>query len=150
MIIEITDKNGFQADGTALPTDELVVTYGSELGTPKTIIWYCDQAAKGVYSGDTINGGFTNAALILLYNGMPEGEWYVTIENTDGITYVSESVIVDLEDVAIMSDVSIENDYETADAGGLDIDDETGKAILNVTFNKDYSGKLYVVNSKYE
>ena len=48
--ITLVDRNGLQIDGTALPTDILDVVYGADLGTPKTIIWYNNGAAKAVYT----------------------------------------------------------------------------------------------------
>ena len=50
--------DGLQDDGTALPTDELHLSYGAGLGTPENIIWYQDGAARAIY---TARGGFGGA-----------------------------------------------------------------------------------------
>ena len=155
--IKLIDEDGLQPDGTALNTDNLVISYGADLGTPSIIIWYCNGAAKTVYSlagggidatafeSDTIRANMTGLVL-------PAGDWWVTIENTAGDVAVTNVITVASDEVAIMSDVSFEDAY--GDSATADIITATpAEVIINVTFNKDYTGTLYlneVSNDKYE
>ena len=154
---ELVDDQGFQADGTALTTDTLRVSYGSELGTPRHVTWYNDGAVMAVY---TLDANHLDQAVFnsdgcrsvdsdgdTVADSLHTGLWKVTIENTSGELWTSNEVEVIYDERAVMSDVSVEDDYTTP---AVDIDEDTANAILNVTFNKDYSGKLYMVESKYE
>ena len=163
--IKLVDDNGLQEDGTARTTDTLRVSYGADLGTPKNVTWFCNGAVMSVFTLDA--GNLTQAAfnsdacrsknpVVLLgqnvYTELEAGEWMVSIESTDGDMWISNSVEVVYEGVAVMSDVSIEDDYETdleTGVSGIQFDTKTDNAILNVTFNKDYTGDLYLINSKY-
>lgn len=164
---ELVDDQGFQADGTALTTDTLRVSYGSELGTPRHVTWYNDGAVMAVYTLDAnsltqeaFNSDLcrskkplVNAAGVTIYQELATGNWKVTIENTSGELWTSNEVTVVYDEKAVMTDVSIEDDYDSKDNNGnsvVAIAEKTGTAILNVTFNKDYKGTLYLVNSKYE
>ena len=159
-VFELVDDNGFQVDGTALPTDTLRISYGADLGTPQNVTWYHDGAIMAVYSLN--NGNLTQAAFNsnacrsknptvtvagTVYQELALGTWMATIENTEGELWTSNEVEVALTDIAIMSDVSIEDDYDTA---SVEIAKDTDLAIINVTFNKDYEGTLYLIDSKYE
>ena len=150
--ITLVDKTGLQSDGTALPDDLLAVSYGQDLGTPSTVIWWCDGAAVGVYTteGGKLTEAFTSDDLQTnVYLGeLPAGDWWVTIENTEGLTSVTNVITVADHSRAIISDVSFEDDYETAAAAKVDLDEETTNIIVNATFNKDYAGKLYVVSAE--
>ena len=158
LVFELVDDQGFQADGTARTTDTLRVSYGSDLGTPRHITWYNDGAVMAIYTLDANH--LTQAAFnsdgcrskVLdpatdLYTELAPGGWKVTIENTAGELWTSNTVDVVFEGSAIMTDVSVEDDYTTP---SLTVDTDIADAILNVTFNKDYSGTLYMVESKYE
>jgi len=89
-------------------------------------------------------------AVTQTYKELATGDWKVTIENTSGDLWESNEVTVVYYGEAIMSDVSIEDDYETANMAGVALAKETGTAILNVTFNKNYAGTLYLIDSKIE
>ena len=71
--ITIADSSGLQEDGTGLVGDLLTLSYGSELGVPKTITWYYNE--KVVKAWDS-NGGQLDQALALQtgnpgdYNGL--------------------------------------------------------------------------------
>ena len=167
-VFELVDDQGFQEDGTARTTDTLRVSYGSDLGTPSIITWYNDGAVMSIYS--LANGNLTQwafnsdncrsknpvydaAGVLTGYTELADGEWMVTIENTDGELWTSNTVEVVFEGQAVMSDVSIEDDYETSTAlvpMNVELTKTTGSAILNVTFNKNYSGTLYLIDSKIE
>ena len=61
----------------------------------------------------------------------------MTIENVEGIVSTSNKIKVTLDEKVVMTDVSIEDDYETkmdpATNAGPEIADKTDRAILNVT-----------------
>ena len=113
--IKLIDRNGLQTDGTALPNDTLDVSYGADLGTPNIIVWYCNGAAKAVYS---LEGGNIDADSFMsrkvrdpLTGVLDSGDWWVTIENTAGQVSVTNVITVASNDIAIMSDFSLEDDY---------------------------------------
>ena len=156
-VFELLDDNGFQADGTALTTDTLRVSYGSDLGTPSIITWYNDGAVMSIYS--LANGNLTQASFnsnnCRSKNGNTElatGNWKVLIENTKGELWTSNEVEVVYDGTVVMTAVSIEDDYETpmTTTKGVEINTKTSRAIINVSFNKNYKGTMYLVNSKYE
>ena len=147
--IVLTDLNGLQIDGTALYTDTLQVSYGADLGTPSTVIWWCNGAAKGVYTteGGELTKAFTSddiKANVYAGAGLAAGDWWVTIENTEGLTSVTNVITVTDVAIAVMSDVSFEDDYETDYAAAIDFEDETNEVIVGVTFNKNYEGTIYI------
>ena len=69
------------------------------------------------------------------------GDWWVTIENTAGDVSVTNVITVASNERAVMTDFSIEDDYDTP---AVTIADTTATAIMNVTFNKQYFGNLYL------
>ena len=152
--IKLIDKTGLQADGTALPTDLLTVSYGQDLGTPSTVIWWCDGAVKAVYTteGGALVDAFTSAPLQTVMVGgvaqavdLDEGEWWVTIENTEGVTSTTNVITVTPSHIAIIEDVDITDDY---DGGNVELLKNVTKAVVTVTLNKDYAGTFYLTPVK--
>lgn len=143
--IKLVDRNGLQPDGTALDTDTLDVSYGADLGTPNIIVWYCNGAAKAVYSlsgGNITAASFMSAPVVDPIKGVLDaGDWWVTIENTAGDVSVTNVVTVASNNVAVMTDFAIEDDYDTP---RVTLADKTTTAIIDVTFNKQYFGTLYL------
>ena len=141
--VTITDLDGLQDDGTALPTDTLQLSYGAGLGTPENIIWYKDGAAAKI---NTARGGFAGAFQTVPRNvagnaTLAKGEWYVIVQNTEGDNFVSNSIIVTVDDQAVMTDVTITEDYDTPN---IEYTKTTSTAVITVTLNKDYAGTFYL------
>lgn len=148
--ITLVDETGLQNNGTALTTDTLKVIYGSSLGTPNNITWFCNGAVKTIWSLE--NGNLTAASFnsdlcrdMKNNTELAEGDWYVTIENTAGKTYTSNKIVVAEHKGAIMSGVGFEDDYES----DLNVvfDTKTDKAVVDFTLNKQYGGKLYIAEN---
>ena len=148
--VTITDLDGLQDDGTALPTDTLHLSYGAGLGTPENIIWYQDGAARDIY---TARGGFNGAfnmngrdpATVAGGATKAKGEWYVIVQNTEGENFVSNTIVVTVPDRAIMSGVTITDDY---DGKNVELKKSTDKSVVTVTLNKDYAGDFYLTSAK--
>ena len=148
--VTITDEDGFQVDGTALPTDKLALSFGVNLGVPKNIVWYCNGAVMGAYSldggdltkamnsEDIRTAGGTNMA-----GELKEGEWYVTVENTVGTIFTSDSIFVAESNSGVVYDLTIEDDYSD-DGVRLTFDKDDATPVMSVTLNKDYEGILYI------
>ena len=141
--VTIEDLDGLQEDGSALPTDTLHLSYGAALGTPESIIWYKDGAALKV---NTARGGFAGAfdtipRAVAGTASKARGEWYVIVQNTDGENFVSNSIIVTPEDAAIMSGVTITEDYDTP---SIEYTKTTSSTVVTVELNKDYAGTFYL------
>jgi len=118
------------------------------------VTWYCSGAVKAVYSlanGNLNNASFQSNGCRNAKGRLDSGEWSVMIENTNGKTFVSNSIEVSASTNAVMTGVSIEDDYDTYDSAvgtmRVEVAPKTETAILNVTFNKNYAGKLYLVSS---
>ena len=151
--ITLTDKNGLQTDGTALPDDVLAVSYGQDLGTPSTVIWWCNGAARAVYTteGGALTNAFTSTNMnntVFGGNGLEEGDWWVTIENTEGLTSVTNTITVAASHIAVMTDITITDDYATDGAANLDLRKTTTKSVVTVTLNKAYTGTFYLAPEK--
>ena len=177
--IQLIDESGLQENNTATQTDVLSLVYGSDMGTPNNIVWYKDGAAAAAYAlqGGGIVNGFNNKNIMTLATDgkMPTGTWYVQVENTEGKTFTTNTIIVSDENVdAVVSDFSISDSYAALQALGTGIasnakknftDDEisltasnlakwipintvTSAAVIDVTVSKAYTGAaFYLVES---
>ena len=156
--VKLVDDNGLQSDGTALNTDTLSITYGADFGIPARIIWYCNGAAKGVYTteGGSLTRGFNSDDIKANSPNfkLPVGEWYVTVENVAGKVYKTNTLtVVDDEAEAVLSEFSINDNYAALKstnvgvaATAITLDDETSNAVVTVTLDRDYtSGTFYLV-----
>ena len=144
--ITLTDENGLQDDGTALPTDKLVVSYGAWLGTPKYITWYRSGAVVKIASLEAL--GIQQADMVLdgSVTALKAGEYYVVIENTAGDIFTSNSIEVTEDERAVMTDFAILDSYDTANLPELAA--KTDDLVVEVTLNKQYTGQFYLIEAK--
>lgn len=171
--VKMIDKQGFQTDGTALNTDTLAISYGSDFGVPAKIVWYCDGVAIGVFTADggaIIDG--LNSDFAKDNDGELEvGDYYATVENSQGAVFTTNTVTVVEEGVGVMSEVALSDNYEALATWGADVQAadgtqnkllaarlvpttyaaETRNIVVDVTLNKLYDGgKFYVVSTDNE
>jgi len=157
-VVQLVDQDGLQSDGTALNTDNLAVIYGSDFGTPKSIVWYCNGATAAVFDGDNINLGLNNTAIKGLNNGkMPTGEWYVQVENTKGQIFKTNPIEVsDVAEDPVIDGFTIADNYEAlalatetdpAPLMSVDCAAETDMVVIDFTMNKYQHGTFYVVDA---
>lgn len=78
------------------------------------------------------------------YEELEPGDWYATIENTDGELSSTNVITVTDTHLASVSDVFAQDDYETTNAGGITFNAADDTVVLSATLNKDYSGIFYV------
>ena len=171
-VVALVDKNGLQADGTALKGDVLAVVFGSTFGTPASIAWYRDGAVVKVipsridadallyYTGGNLESGDTPGT----------GVYYAVVENTKGQSFTTNPITVVDEGEAVLSDFGISDNYEAvatwvADVQAAEADElqetilknpvacskDNSMAVIDVTVNKLYeNGKLYIVDADAE
>jgi hypothetical protein len=144
-VIQLVDRSGIQADGTALKNDTLAVVFGSDLGIPAKVVWYCNGAVVSVYDTELTEASFMKQAYLT-------GSWSVQVENTAGKVFKTNAITVVDEGVALMDDVNIA-DYTDAFsnkkdvAGGQNIVYQTyaqqdTKAVISADLNKLYAGNF--------
>ena len=144
-VVQLVDRSGIQADGTALKNDTLAVVFGSDLGIPAKVVWYCNGAVISVYDTQLTEASFMKQAYLT-------GSWSVQVENTAGKVFKTNAITVVDEGVALMDDVNIA-DYTDAFsnkkdvAGGQNIvyqtyDAQDTKAVISADLNKLYAGNF--------
>ena len=143
-VVALTDLNGLQADGTALTTDTLQIVFGSAFGTPKSVAWYKDGAVIQVVV-ENIKATDLQFNPAIAETGT--GTYYAVVENTKGQSFTSNSIDVVEEGVAVLSDFTISDPYET---GTVDLKAQSALSVVDVTLNKNYEGTFYLVNSEYD
>jgi len=156
--VQLVPNSGYQSDGTVINTDTLSLVFGADFGVPSSIVWYKDGAVVGVFNSMTLTRGFTSDGLKINPadpdETLPTGRYSVTVENTKGETFTTNTVsVVDQKALAVLSDYTITEDY-TLDED-LDIADhivyapETDMLVVTVTMNRnDYTGVLGLIPSE--
>ena len=150
--VQLAPSNGFQSDGTVINTDTLNLVFGANFGVPSSIVWYKDGAVVGVFNGMTLTQGFTSEFLKdNIELTIPTGRYSVTVENTKGETFTTNTVtVVDQKALAVLSDYSITEDYtldeDTEMADHIVYAPETDMLVVTVTMNRnDYTGVLGLI-----
>ena len=131
--IKIEDISGLQSDGTGLVGDWLRAVVPATLGSFSNVIFYRD----GVQLNSTTMTGAAMAA-----RADRPGLYTVSVIGTDNKVYLSDSIeVVDTEAPAVITAVSIEDDYATPK---IIVDTEDTEAVISVTLNKAYNGNIRV------
>ena len=141
-VVSLVDPKGLQADGTALLGDTLQVVFGSTFGVPSQVAWYKDGAAVKVIKSD-----IKEDALTLDTADYGEGTYYVQVENSAGKIFKTNTITVAEEAEAVMTDFTISDPYET---GTVDLRADSSLSVVDVTLNRNYDGKFYLVNSEFD
>jgi hypothetical protein len=148
--VQLVDMDGLQVDGTAKKGDTLALVFGADFGTPKSVTWYKNGAVVLVA---TENFGPANLTLWTGNELLGVGNYTVTIENTKGESFTTNTITVVEEGVAIMTDVAL-SDYtdEYSDKPGSDSYQDYAptdtQAVLTATLNKQYDGEFEVFKAK--
>ncbi len=141
--VEVVDRSGFQADGSALLGDILDLEFGSALGIPQQITWYVNNTLAGTYN--STGGQLTATAYNTATKGLT-GQCYAVIKSESGSTYTSNTVnIVGTPVPAKVTEFAITEDY-TSNAN-IDIAKTSSKSVLTFKLNRDYDGVVYLVKA---
>ena len=145
----VYDKNGAQSDGTGLTTDTLALSYGSGLGVPALITWYCDDI---VVKSLNANAGQIQGILelnVTAENAGKAGTYYATITNTESKDYRSNDFTVVYDELpAEIGSIKISDDLTSAANIAYDKNDD--KAVITMNMKKFYAGKYYLYESTLE
>ena len=143
--VSIFDEDGLQSDGTGLVNDTLRLSYGSEMGNPRTITWYYNETATSAYTSQ--EGNLTNALTLQTgvnsQNKNREGKYYAMIVNEAGQTFISNTIELVYDELpAEIASMDVEDDYE----GDMNItyDAKDYTAVITVNMKKLYGGKFYI------
>ncbi len=153
--VQLVPNSGYQSDGTVINTDTLSLVFGADFGVPSSIVWYKDGAVVGVFNSMNLTGGLTSDFLqddVELT--IPTGRYSVTVENTKGETFTTNTVtVVDKKVLAVLSDYTITEDYTLTEvapgvkmAQNIVYAPESNKLVVTVKMNRnDYTGTLGLI-----